>query len=60
MTVVSECVLEDMTDHFMPRRGYRKDGCWTWQMRREDLQVTGRGDYVLGTSRHTFFNVGVR
>ena len=22
--------------------------------------VTGRGDYVLGTSRHTFFNVDVR
>ena len=51
MTVVTDCGLEDMTDHFMPRRRYKGYGCWTWRMRREGQQVTGRGDYVLGTIR---------
>ena len=59
-TVVTECGLEYMTSHFMPRKRYIGDGRWTWQMRREDRQVTEQGDYVLGTSRHTFFNAGVR
>ena len=59
-TVVADCGLEDMTDHFIPSRRYRGDGRWTWRMRREGRQVTGRGEYVLSTSRHTFFNAGVR
>ena len=29
-------------------------------MRREDRQVTGRGDYVLDTRRHTFLKARVR
>ena len=28
-------------------------------MRREEVQVIGRGDYVIGTIRHTFFNIRV-
>ena len=31
-TVVVDCGLEDMTDHFMPRWRYRGDGHWTWRM----------------------------
>ena len=60
MMVVAVFGLEDMISHFTLRRRYRVDGRWTWQMRREDRQVTEQGDYVLGTSRHTFFNAGVR
>ena len=60
VTVVADYGLEDMTAHFMPRRRYIWDRLWKWQMRREERQVKGRGYYVLGTSRHTFFNAGVR
>ena len=58
--LVEECGMEDMTPHFMPRRSYREDGRWICRMRREDRHVTGRGDYILGMIRHTYFNVGVR
>ena len=44
----------------MPKWWYRGGGRWTWRMQREGRKVTGRGDYVLGTSRYTFFNTGVR
>ena len=29
-TMVEDYRLEYMTDHYMPRRRYRGDGCWTW------------------------------
>ena len=58
-TVVAACGLEDMTDHFIPRRRYRGSGCWTWRMQREGRKVKGRGEYVLGTIRCTFFDAGV-
>ena len=29
-------------------------------MRREGQQVTENKDYIIGTSRHTFFDAGVR
>ena len=45
-TVVADCGLEYIIDHFMPRMRYRGDGRWTWRMRREDRQVTGKGEYV--------------
>ena len=59
-TVAAEFGLGDMTDHFIPRRRYRGDGHWKWRMQRKGRQVTGRGDYLLITSRHTFFNSGFR
>ena len=58
-TVVAACGLEDMTAHFMPRRRYIGGGRWTWRMRREDRKVKGWGEYILYTSRHKFFNVGI-
>ena len=58
--MVSDCGMEEMTYHFMPRRSYRGYGHWTWQMRREYQHVTGRGDYVLETSVNNFFNTVVR
>ena len=57
--VVAVFGLEDMISHFTLRRRYRVDGRWTWQMRREYQLVTGRGDYIHGTSRYNFFNAGV-
>ena len=42
VTVVADCGLEYITDHFIPRRSYRGDRRWTWRMRRDDQQVTGR------------------
>ena len=51
--------LEDMTDHFFPRWRYRGEGRWTWRMQREVLQVTGKGYYIIGTNRYTFFSTGV-
>ena len=59
MTLVADCGLEDMTDYFMPRRRIIWDSFWTWQIRRKDLQVTGRWGYALGMKRHTFYTVGV-
>ena len=60
VTVVADCGLEDTTAHFMPRRRYRGEGRWKYWNRREDRQVMGQGYYLLCTSRHTFFNAGVR
>ena len=58
--VVAECGLEDTKAHFMKRSRYRGDGNWTWRIIRENQQMTGQGDYVLGTSIHNFFSAGVR
>ena len=55
-----DCGLEYIIAHFIPTRSYRGETRRTWKIRREDQQVTGRGDYILGTIRNTFFNVGVR
>ena len=52
--------VEDMAQHFMPRRRrwnrYRR----TWDMRRKGLVVRSRTDYILGTDRRLFTNVAVR
>ena len=58
-TVMAACGLEDTIAHFMPRRRYIGGGRWTWRMRREDRKVKGWGEYILYTSRHKFFNVGI-
>ena len=42
--------LEDFTGHFTTRRWCRGRGRWEYMMHREGRQVTGRGDYVLGTA----------
>ena len=49
--VVADCRLVDMISHFMSRRRYIEDIRWMWQMKREDQQLMGRGDYVLVTNR---------
>ena len=58
--MVTSCGLEDMTAHFIPRRRYRGDGHWTWQIRRDDRQVTRQGNYILCINRHNFSNAGIR
>ena len=55
-----DCGLEYIIAHFIPTRSYRGETRRTWKIRREDQQVTGRGDYFLGTSRHTFLTQGFR
>ena len=52
--------LVGMTAHFRPRRQYRGAESWTWHMRQEGRQVTGRGDYILRSDRNSFVNLGVR
>ena len=32
--VVADCILEEMTDHFMPRQKYIRDRRFTWQIHR--------------------------
>ena len=43
--------LEDFTRHFTSHQRYREQSQRTWQMQNEVRQVTGRGDYVLGTAQ---------
>ena len=59
VTVVAASGMVDTTENFMSRRKYRGNVRWKWRMRREDWQVTGRGEYILGTNRHHFFNTGI-
>ena len=35
-------------------------GGWTWKIRQEVRQVTGRGDYILISDRDNFVKAGVR
>ena len=59
-TALADRGLVDMTAHFIPRRSYRGAVSWAWRMRREGIQVTGRGDYIIILYRYIFSNVGVR
>ena len=52
--------LGDVIAHFITRWQYRGKVNWTWQMRQEGRQVTGRGDYILRSDRNSFVNLGVR
>ena len=52
--------LVDMTAHFRPRRQYRGAESWTWHMRQEGRQVTGRDDYIISSDMYNFYNAGIR
>ena len=52
--------LEDMAQHFMPRRRQWNRDRQTWDMRRKGQVVWSRTDYILGTNRRLFKNVAVR
>ena len=52
--------VEDMTQHFMPRRRRWSRDRRTWDMRRKGQVVRSRTDYILGTDRRLFTNVAVR
>ena len=52
--------LEDMLEHFLPRRrSWCRDGRM-WIMIREGREVRYRTDYILGTDRCLFGNVPIR
>ena len=52
--------VEDMAQHFMPRRRRWSRDRRTWDMRRKGQVVRSRTDYILGTDRRLFKNVAVR
>ena len=52
--------MGDVTALFTPRRRYRGTGIWNWQMRREVILVTGKGDYILSSDKDSFFKAGVQ
>ena len=52
--------VEDMAQHFMPRRRRWNRDRWTWDMRRKGQVVRSWTDYILGTDRRLFKNVAVR
>ena len=60
MTALANIGLVNLTAHFIPRRRYIGAGRWTWQIRREFIQVTGGGDYILSTYRQSFSDTGLR
>ena len=60
MTALANHGLEDVTRHFNPHQWYRVWGQCNFKMHREGRQVTGRGDYFLGTAQGYFTNMGLR
>ena len=52
--------VEDMAQHFMPRRRRWSRDRRTWDMRQKGQVVRSRNDYILGTDRRLFKNVAVR
>ena len=52
--------VEDMAQHFMPRRRRWSRDRRTWDMRRKGQVVRSQTDYILGTDRRLFNNVAVR
>ena len=51
--------LDDMSAHFLPRRGSWCREERTWIKIREGGEVRSQTDYILGTDRHLFWNVSV-
>ena len=52
--------LEDISEHFLPRRcPWCRDGRM-WSMVWAGRDVRSRTDYILGTDRRLFWNVSVR
>ena len=52
--------LEDMAQHFMPRRRRWNWDRRTWDMRRKVQVVRSWTDYILGTDRRLFNNIAVQ
>ena len=52
--------LEDMAEHFLPRRRRWCRDRRTWSMLRQGRELRSRTDYILGTDRRLFGNVAVR
>ena len=52
--------LEDMSDHFLPRRRSWCRDRRMWSMVRAVREVRSQTDYILGTDRCLFWNVSVR
>ena len=57
---ITEVGLEDMADHFQPRKRKWGRERRTWAMVRGGKAVRYRTDYILGTDRSLFRNVAVR
>ena len=52
--------MEDMAQHFMPRRRRWNRDRRTWDLWRKGQVVRSRTEYILGTDRRLFKNVAVR
>ena len=52
--------LEDMIDHFPPRRKPWLRNRQTWRMLRRGLEVRSRTDYILETDIRLLLNVSVQ
>ena len=52
--------LEDMANHFLPRKSRWCRDQRTWGMIRKGMEVLSRTDHILGTDRCLFRNVTVR
>ena len=59
-TDIATAGLEDMAQHFMPRRRRWNRDRRTWDMRRKVQVVRSRTDYILGTDRCLLKNFAVR
>ena len=57
---ITEAGLEDMTAHFLPRKGKGRRERRTWSMVRGGEAIRYRTNYILGTDRSLFRNVAVR
>ena len=56
---ITEAGLEDMTEHFLPRKMRWGRERRTWAMVRWGKAIRSRTDYILGTDRSLFRNVAV-
>ena len=57
---LTEAGVEDMSEHFLPRKRLWGRECRTWSMVREGRVVRSRTEYLLGTDRSLFRNVSVQ
>ena len=58
-TVIASHGLAYQAWNFSPRRRYRAERNWKWRMWREGKNISGRGDYILGTRQLDFYKVGI-
>ena len=60
VTTISNYGIVDQSLSFVPRWRYiGKESC-SWRMWRDSIHITLRGNYILGTYRIDFYNVGIR